>query len=332
MSQVRYRVAALTLGGLLLGVPLLTNGTASAEQIEARDRQVVFDGSGMLGLPCRSAPEVSSMTVPAESKVRVVNRTGWPARLKLGSAVKGTVPDDGSAELVFRRGTTAVQLTPTCAFGAESAPLMVTATPEPTGTPPDDNPQPAPAQTTGGAVNTPPVTPSDTGGSPATTGSALPDTAAPVDRPTRTSSATTTTTRPGSPRPTDERGVSPATAVAVQTMPQGGAATAKVRTKVLRGTDGSAPTFAGMPPGEQQTIVPGVPTLGLPTMSEAAALTPGLPPTNVAAAEPVAEMRPMPENRPIGLLAVVAGVCVLGVAVAAIRSFVSQRASRANIA
>jgi hypothetical protein len=329
MSQVRYRVAALTLGGLLLGLPLLTNGTASAEQIEAGDRQVVFDGNGMLGLSCRSAPDVSSMTVPAESKVRVVNRTGYPARLKLGSALKGTLPDDGSMELVFRHGTTAVQLTPSCPFRTETTPLMVTATPEPTEAPPEDDPTPT-SPSTGGVVNPPPTTPSNTGGAPTTTGSTVPGTSTPAG-PTRTSTATTTV-RPTSPRPTDERTMTPATVVAVQTMPQGGAATTKVKTKVQRGTDVSTPTFAGMPPGEQQAIVPGVPTLDLPTMSEAAALTPGVPPTNVAAAEPVAEMRPMPENRPVGLLAVVAGVCVLGVAVAAIRSFVSQRASRANIA
>ncbi|GLZ01469.1 hypothetical protein [Actinoplanes sp. NBRC 103695] len=333
MSQVRYRVAALTLGGLLLGLPLLTSGTASAEQIEAGDRQVVFDGNGMLGLSCRSAPDVSSMTVPAESKVRVVNRTGYPARLKLGNSLKGTLPDDGSAELVFRHGTTAVQLTPSCPFRTESTPLLVTATPEPTGPPPEDEPEPTSEQPTGGAVNTPPTTPSTTGGAPTSTGSTLPDTSAPTGRPTRTATSTaTTTTRPGSPRPTDERTLTPATVVAVQTMPQGGAATTKVRAKALRGTDVTTPTFAGMPPGEQRAIVPGVPTIGLPTMSEAAALTPGVPPTDVAAAEPVAEMRPMPENRPVGLLAVVAGVCVLGVAVAAIRAFVSQRASRANIA
>jgi hypothetical protein len=42
-------------------------------------------------------------------------------------------------------------------------------------------------------------------------------------------------------------------------------------------------------------------------------------------------MRPLPESRPVGLLAVIAIVSVLGVAMGAIRAFVSQRAYRANI-
>ncbi|MEV7621621.1 hypothetical protein [Actinoplanes sp. NPDC089786] len=326
MSKVRHRVTALTLGGLLLGVPLLTNGTASAEQVEAGGRQVVFDGGSMLGLSCRSTPDVSSLTIPAESTVRVVNRTGHPARLRLGDTVKGTVPDDGSAAVVFRRGTTAVQLTPSCALGAESTPLLVTATPEPTGLPGEEL-EPTPDDTTDD-VESPTAAPSDSG-TPAAPGSALPDTPATTGRPTRTA---TSTTRPAKTQPVGERTVTPAAAVAIPTMPQGGAATTKVRTKVLRGTAGSTPTFAGMPPGEQKTIVSDVPTLDLPTMSEAAAMTPAAPPSEIAAAEPVAEMRPMPEKQPVGLLAVVAGVCALGVAFAAIRSFVSQRASRSNIA
>jgi len=127
--QVRHRVTAVVLGGLLLGTPLLTNGTASAEQVEDGRRQVVFDGGGILGLSCRSAPNVGSMTVPADSTVRVVNRTGYSARLQLGGTTKGTVPDDGSTEVVFRRGTTAVLLSPSCALGDESVPVLVTATP-----------------------------------------------------------------------------------------------------------------------------------------------------------------------------------------------------------
>jgi hypothetical protein len=46
----------------------------------------------------------------------------------------------------------------------------------------------------------------------------------------------------------------------------------------------------------------------------------------------VAAMEPMPEGAPIGLLAVIAAVCVLGVGVAAIRAIVSQRANQAKLA
>ena len=89
--QFRYRVAALVLGGLLFGGPLLTNGTASAEPGRAAEggRQVTFAGGGVLGLSCRSHPDVESMTVPADSTVRVVNRTGHSANLQLGGDTKG---------------------------------------------------------------------------------------------------------------------------------------------------------------------------------------------------------------------------------------------------
>jgi hypothetical protein len=326
MSQVRYRVAALTLGGLLLGVPLLTNGTASAEQIEGGGRQVVFGGGGVLGLSCRSMPNVNAMTVPADSRVRVVNRTGHNARLRLGGEEKGTIADDGSTEVVFRRGTTAVQLSPSCALGAESTPVLVTATPGPVPTTPDPEPGPTDDDATpvspGGSG-----TPSASGG-----GSSLPDSSPPTSstsRPTRTS---TVTSRPGATRSATSRPMSQAAASALQTMPQGGAASSRVRTRVTRGTETAAPAFSGMPPGDRKTIVPGRPTIGLPSMSEAAAGAFTSPPTGIAAAEPVAAMQPMPDRQPVGLLALVAGVCALGVAVGAIRAFVSQRASRSTIA
>ncbi|MFG1607079.1 hypothetical protein [Actinoplanes sp. NPDC049265] len=334
MSKLRHRVAALTLGGLLLGAPLLTNGTASAEQIET-GHQVVFGGDGMFGLSCRSTPDVSSLTVPAESRVRVVNRTGHAATLRLGRDARGKLPDDASTEVVFRRGTTAVQLTPSCALGTESTPVLVTATPTPTSpSAPDPGPGtvPLPSQTTSGPPTTTPpgTTPPPATSNPPGSGAPQTGTSAPAHRPpTRT---TTVTRKPAANKPIDERTVTPAAAATVPTMPQGGGAVTKVKTKFQRGTERSAPTFAGMPVGEQKTIVGGVPTVDLPSVSEAAALTPDASPSEIAAAEPVAEMRPMPESRPIGLLGVIAGVCVLGVAVAAIRAFVSERASRSFIA
>jgi hypothetical protein len=326
MSQVRYRVAALTLGGLLLGVPLLTNGTASAEQIEGGGRQVVFGGGGVLGLSCRSTPNVNAMTVPADSTVRVVNRTGHSARLRLGGDEKGTLRDDSSTEVLFRRGTTAVQLSPSCALGAESTPVLITATPGPVPTTPD----PAPGPTDDDAA---PVPPGDSGSpSPSGGGSALPDSLPPATSTSRPTRSAVVTSRPGATRSATSRPITQAAASALQTMPQGGAASPRVKTRITRGTGTAAPTFSGMPPGDRKTIVPGVPTIALPTMSEAAGAALTSPPTSIAAAEPVAAMEPMPERQPLGLLALVAGVCVLGVAVGTIRAFVSQRASRSSIA
>ena len=321
--QVRHRLTAMVLGGLLLGAPLLTNGTANAEQAEAGGRQIVFAGGGVLGLSCRSTPEVGAMSVPADSTVRVVNRTGHSAKLRLGGATKGTVPDDGATEVVFRRGTTAVLLSPNCPLGAESTPVLITATPSASVTTPD--PTPAPTDGSGG-----PATPSEPGSPPTSGGgTTLPDSAAP---PTR-SQGTPPRTKPGTTRPTVTRpGTRPA-ATAVQTMPHGGTATrTRTGTTTATRTGTTAPTFAGMPPGDRKAIVSGVPTLELPPTTDAAPAVAAAPPSAIAAAEPVAAMEPMSDRGPIGLLAVIATVCAVGVAVGAIRAFASERASRATIA
>lgn len=319
--QVRHRLTALVLGGLLVGAPLLTNGTANAEQAKAGGRQVVFAGGGVLGLSCRSTPQVGAISVPADSTVRVVNRTGHSAKLRLGGTVKGTVPDDGATEVVFRRGTTAVLLSPSCALGAESTPVLVTATPSaPPSTP---NPTPAPSGGSGG-----PASPSNPGSPPAPDGgTTAPDTAAPTTR----TPGTPPKTRPRTTRPDVTRPGSRPVATSAQAMPQGGGAE-RTRTRTTRGTGTTAPTFAGMPPGDRRTVVGGVPTVILPSTTDAAPAAPTLPPTTIAAAEPVAAMEPMRDGGPIGLLAAVAMVCVIGVAVGAIRAIVSQRASRASVA
>lgn len=326
--QVRHRVAAWVVGGVLLGAPLLTNGTANAEQVEAGGRQVVFAGAGMLGLACRSAPDVAALTVPAESTVRVVNRTGHSARLKLGGTVRGTVPDDGATEVVFRRGTTAVLLTPSCALGDGSTPVMVTATPSaPASTTPD--PTPAPIDTDADAG---PAVPSDSG-SPTTAiaGPALPDSTVPAQRPQHSA---TSENKPARTRPQRERRTAGNPAAIVPIMPQGGAAAtpAKIKSKVTRGTSGASPSFAGMPPGDQKRLLGGVPTVDLPPPAGPSPAAPALPPSGIAVAEPVASMSSITRGGEIGLLGAVAAICVIGVAIGAIRAIVSERASRAMIA
>ncbi|MEV4640245.1 hypothetical protein AB0J80_23155 [Actinoplanes sp. NPDC049548] len=318
--QVRHRVTAIVLGGFLLGAAVVTTGTANAEQLDEAGRQVVFAGGGMLGLSCRSTPSVGSMTVPAESTVRVVNRTGHGAKLLLNGASKGSIPDDGATEVVFRRGTTAVTLDPTCAVTDQATPVLVTATPSATAMP---GPIPSP---TGGAPD------GNTSGSsqPGTSPTSQPDSGPPAStqRPPASDAGDPVTSPPGS-RPRVTTGH--AAVGGAGSMPQGGT-TSRIRTKVMRGTAGAGvPTFSGMPPGTDQTLVDGVPSVDL-TTTEAMPAQEGGPVSEMAAAEPVAAMRPMPESRPIGLLAIVAGVCVLGVAAGAIRAIVSQRASRATVA
>jgi hypothetical protein len=126
-----------------------------------------------------------------------------------------------------------------------------------------------------------------------------------------------------------------AAAIAAQGMPAGGrGARLKSQVKTGSGTAGTAaPAFSGMPLGEKKALVPGVPELDLdPPTTEAGPAAAAVPATEIAAAEPVAAMAPMQDQGPVGLLATIAAVCALGVGIAAIRAFVSQRANRAQIA
>jgi hypothetical protein len=339
--QFRYRVAALVLGGLLVGGPLLANGTASAEQVNPDQagpqagrgqdpvaeggRQVTFAGGSMLSLSCRSHPDVESMTVPADSTVRLVNQTGHSANLQLGGDTKGMLPENGSTEVVFRRGTTAVTLTPTCALGNDASPVMVTAQPSAPASTPDPIPNPPGTDSSAFA----PSSADSSGPSDSTRPDIL---SAPVhsSRVTSSGAGHRSVTPPNSLRSST---VAQAAKVAAQGMPPGGnGLRPKTKVKTADGTQvGSVPAFSGMPPGAEKALAPGVPSLQLdPSAAAPAAVSP--PTSEIAAAEPVAAMEPIRERGPIGLLAAIAAVCALGVGIAAIRAFVSQRAIRANVA
>jgi hypothetical protein len=329
--QFRYRVTAIVLGGLIFGVPLLNNGTASAEQwgpLSEGGRQVTFEGGNVLGLSCRSHPDIESMVVPAESTVRVVNRTGYTARLLLSGESKGTLPDDAATDVIFRRGTTSVLLKPNCPLGEDAAAVTVTASPSASATMPDPIPSPANGDSVMSAA-----APSGSADAPSRPATA---TTSSDSAPATHSRLTPATGHAGLRAPASSlhtSAVTQAATTAAQAMPQGGA-TARIKTKDSAGTRGSTvPAFAGMPPGDRKALLPGVPTLDLePTTPDAApaAITP--PTTQIAAAEPVASMAPMRDSAPIGLLALIASVCVMGVGAAAIRAIVSQRANRAKMA
>ncbi|MGK5679887.1 hypothetical protein [Actinoplanes sp. URMC 104] len=326
--QVRQRVTAIVLGGLIFGAPMLANGTASADPIGGDGaRQVTFVGGGMFGLSCRSRPSVESLTVPAKSTIRVVNETGYAADLLLGGKAEGTLAEGASTEVIFRRGTTAVTLEPDCTLGDEPTPVMVTASPSaPATTATEPAPEPT-ATDEEEPMSLPPTRSGDSDGPPSVLSAPG---AAPAERPSRA--------KPAGSRPDPDHRTLPrhdTVAPAVQTMPHGGAAPQpKVKTSTAAGTPGAAtPAFSGMPPGSEPTLLPGVPALEPePVTVGSEPATPTPPPTDIAAAEPVAALEPMQDEGPRGLLALIAAVCVVGVSVGAIRSIVSQRANRAGIA
>ncbi|KUL26533.1 hypothetical protein [Actinoplanes awajinensis] len=328
--RFRYRVAALVASGLLLGLPLLSTGTASADQFEPGDRRVTF-GGGVLGLSCSSQPSVEKLTVPADSTLHVVNRTGHDARLELAGASKGVIPDDGAAEVLFRRGTTPVLLTPDCTGADDPVPMLVTAVPSAAAS--LANPAPGDSDSAG-----PSSMGTGSSGNSSASGSARPTDRPPRSRPTRTSADST---RAGLRVPDDDRPSTPArdTTSAATATPRDDQPH-KIKSKASRTADTAASAFAGMPPGDRASMAPADPA-SVTSVTSADPVVPGFEdspgaeadrPLAAPAAEPVAALQPLRTTRPIGLLGLTAIVCVLGVLTAAIRAIVSQRASRANLA
>ncbi|GIF07696.1 hypothetical protein [Actinoplanes siamensis] len=333
--QFRYRMAALAASGLIFGVPLLANGTASAGQLEPGDRRVTFDG-GMLGLSCDSRPSVERMTVPAGSTLHVINRTGHDARLELGGKPKGTVPEDGAAEVLFRRGVTRVLLTPDCAGTETPVPVMITAVPS--GSASLADPQPS-----GSGVAMLPAIVAGAAGQASTAGSTLPGGGAQRTRPDRRAPDSSRVLRV----PAGERRTARTRTTGDPATPLSGA-DQKIKSPIPRTTGAADPTFAGMPPGERKALLPadraslaglasaaGAVLAGTDPVAPGSAAAPAPRSEDSAAApaaEPVAAIRPMRTGRPIGLLGLTAVVCAVGVLTAAIRAIVSQRASRTNLA
>lgn len=309
--QFRHRVMAVTLGGLILGAPLLASGTGVAEAAEG-GRQVTFRGGGWPAFSCHSSPDVESTRVPAAGTVTIVNRTGHDARLLLDGVDRGLIRADSATDVRFPRGATTVAVDPNCTLDSDVTAATVT-----TGTPsPADSGSAGPGATPGGDPATaqePSVDSGPVGPAPDAPVGAAPRGPATDDRGTGRVQR-----RPG--QVSGRKQVRRPARVVPRT---------KIKAKAGRRTAGTSTLPATVLPSGQvappvvpkRVVVPPAP-LAPATSSQAA---------TVQSAEPVAAGRPLPPERPIGLLALVAAVCAVGVGVAAIRAFVSERASRARI-
>ena len=124
-SSSRRTVAVFAALALLaLGTPLPAAGGAPAAAGQ-RDEIVFRDGGTVLGVRCSAVPEVSTVTVPPEATLRLVNRTGGRARLVIDDEVAGELPAGAAGEVLVRRGPVRVVLEPLCLFAA-GTPLSVT--------------------------------------------------------------------------------------------------------------------------------------------------------------------------------------------------------------
>jgi hypothetical protein len=282
----RHRTAALA-AAVIIGAPLLIGGVAYAEPAES-GRQVVFSGSGLLGVSCAANPSTGSVTIAAETSLRVVNRTGHRATLLLDGSARGEIARGSTAEVLFRRGPVSLSLKPHCVLPqrksvrvqvivprpSEPEPPPVATDPEPPTDGGPDGPASRPGAATGGSV----FGPAPSGGRdgrPSIGGS-------------RDGTGSRNDARDGGPDP--------------------GSASEEPGLAADEGDMGNGTTVPALPSDGES--IDGV---------------------NLAA-EPLASVEPMDDKGPIGLLSLIAIVCVLGVSAGAIRAILAQRASRAGIA
>lgn len=259
----RHRAAAVAVAALFAATPLLVTAAAQAapapDQLPAESgKEVVFSGDrGLLGVSCAANPSTSSVTIPAETTLRVVNKTGYRAKLMLDGAAQGEIADGAAVPVVFHRGPVTLGLKPSCMLSDESA-VRVEVVPAPGAKPPGSKPRPGS-----------PARPANGGGDQREEQPEAEPTAAPSPSP-----AVTETPEP---------------AMASEDGGDSGEAVATVDDTSGTGDQG-------------------------------------------VAAEALSSVQPVRKSGPIGLLALIASVCVVGVSAGAIRAIIAQRATRTGVA
>lgn len=125
---LRHHRATVAVAALFAGAPALATAAVITEPappaaVGVRDsgRELIFSGDRRLGVRCLARPDLVSTTVPAQTTLRVVNRTGFRTRLLLDGVARGELAGGAVAEVLFRHGPVTVGLRPLCVFAAESA-------------------------------------------------------------------------------------------------------------------------------------------------------------------------------------------------------------------
>ncbi|MFC0532925.1 hypothetical protein [Phytohabitans kaempferiae] len=223
-------------------------------------KEVVFSGDrGILGVSCAANPSATSVTVPAETTLRVVNKTGYRAKLLLDGAAQGELANGAAAPVVFHRGPVTLGLKPSCMISDESAVRVEVV--------------PAPRTKAPGSSTKPPASSS----------------------------------RPPAPGERDSRGANPA------------ATPSAALTASPAATETPEPATASEDGGDLGA--------GVATVDETSGTG-----TATVAAEALSSVQPVRKSGPIGLLALIATVCVVGVSAGAIRAIIAQRATRTRVA
>jgi hypothetical protein len=127
-QQLRQRSVATGVAMLFATAPLLAANVAYAgpdrtpgAPVQESGREVVFAGDSLLGVSCGATASATSVTVPAESTLRVVNNTGHRARLLIDGDTQGEIAHGGAAQVLFHRGPVSLALKPNCVVADESS-------------------------------------------------------------------------------------------------------------------------------------------------------------------------------------------------------------------
>jgi hypothetical protein len=183
MQSTRGRAAATGVAALFAAMPLTLGAVAYADgPVQESGSQVRFSGSGLLGVTCDAKPSASTVIVPAESSLRVVNDTGRRAKLLLDGKASGEIGKGAAADVLFHRGPVELALKPDCVLADES-PVRVEVVAAPAGT--------APAAPAAPAVRPPAVSGGSTGGSTSAAGGVRRGGSAPAQAPNRANAAPT---------------------------------------------------------------------------------------------------------------------------------------------
>lgn len=127
LSLRRHR-ATVAVAALFAGTPPLATAAVSAEPapvpgvgVQGSGHELIFTGERRLSARCVARSSASSMTVPAQTTLRVVNRTGFRTHLLLDGVARGELAGGATVDVLFHHGPVAVGLRPVCVFAAASA-------------------------------------------------------------------------------------------------------------------------------------------------------------------------------------------------------------------
>jgi len=283
----RLRTAA-GLAGVVTCVCLLPAAPVGAVSVSAGPRVVIFTSDNMLGLSCASTPDVDTVTIKAETSLRIKNQTGHRGTLILDNEPFGEVADGTVAVVLFHRGPVELTLEPQCVL-TDHRTVRVQVL----------GPTNAPSPTEDGTVRNLPEDPSSPPPPPVVPGGDQPS---PSVSPTPSASAGAV--------PADDQGRTGSHSDG-----------SGVGSRVATGSSGSSASagqgLQGM--GSAPEVVP---------LAQEVSRRRSYSGEEQPLAEPLAAIEPMVNRAPITLLGLLAAICISGVLTGAIRAILSQRSTR----